>query len=77
MKEKRDPRRELEDIRFRLGCGMCALAAVHDVMENGPSCPENYMDGLYGVWDYLNSLVERMDESVNALFSEDREEAAK
>lgn len=59
MKNEKDARNELDDTRTRLRYGLCALLAVHDAMEYAPNTPEFYIDGLYGVWDYLNRLVKK------------------
>lgn len=74
MKNEKDARDELDSARMRLMYGLCALLAVHDAMEYAPNTPECYIDGLYGVWDYLNRLVAEVDESVNALFQKNQEE---
>lgn len=74
MKNEKDARNELDSTRMRLRYGLRALLAVHDAMEYAPNTPECYIDGLYGVWDYLTRLVAEMDESVNALFQKNQEE---
>lgn len=74
MKNEKDARDELDSTRTRLRYGLCALSAIHDAMEYAPNTPECYIEGLYGVWDYLNRLVAEMDESVSALFQKNQEE---
>ena len=74
MKNEKDTRCELDSIRFRFQCGVCALAAIYDAMENGQNAAECYADGVHGVWDYLDNLVKEIDENVSALFSQNRKE---
>lgn len=43
----------LESVLFELGCGLCALDAIHAAMAEGSNEPGNYVDALYCVHDYL------------------------
>ena len=43
----------LESVLFELECGLNALDAIHTAMSEGPNSPEEYIDALYCIHDYL------------------------
>ena len=47
---------DLDDLCFRLECGIRMADAVHDAMTSGPNAVENYTDALYGACLYLDSI---------------------
>ncbi len=47
------PKINLESILFELECGLNALDAIRTAMAEGPDDPENYLNALYCVHDYL------------------------
>lgn len=42
-------------IAFRIQCGINALGAIHTAMESGSLDPSSYIDGLFCVYDYLDT----------------------
>lgn len=47
---------DVEDIQTRMSCGVNALIAIHTAMESGLLEPSEFLDGFYGVCDYLDGL---------------------
>lgn len=56
MEQKQNPLFDADDIQYRLSCGITALFAVHAAMEYGPFEPKRFVDALFGIWAYLNTL---------------------
>lgn len=68
MECKRDPLNDVDDIQFRLSCGIGALLAVHTAMESGPSDPKCSFDALFGVYDYLGMLNNQLHECIDRCY---------
>lgn len=55
---------DADRISRQIRCGVNALDAVYTAMENGPSKPEEYIDALFGVWNYLDGLCGQLQEAI-------------
>lgn len=75
MSAKKYPMCEMDDICFRLSCGVGMIAAVHECIEHGDFQEISYADALFGAYDYMSGLVKEMRSVIDSSFSEAREEA--
>ena len=57
---------EMCDFQLRLECNANLLSAVYDVMREGPSTAESYLDALYATWLQLNALSAELSAMVKA-----------
>lgn len=64
--------RTAETITHALRCGMVLLETTELAMDRS-DCPQQYLDGLYGVWDYLDHLADDLQEAVEAAYEEMRD----
>lgn len=48
------------------------LETTHMVMEQSKS-PEQYLDGLFALWDYLDDLAETLQTATDAVYSDLKE----
>ena len=51
-------------ICFQLQCGINALGAIHSAMESGGMEPGSFIDGLFGVYDYLNTSLQELNHAL-------------
>ena len=51
---------EVDDLNFKLGCGVTILSAIHDAMERGNLDAICYKDGLFGAYDYISAIQEQI-----------------
>ena len=65
---------EMDDICFRLSCGVGMVMAVHECIERGDLKSESYSDALFGAYDYLSNLVKEMRGVIDSSLAEAREE---
>ena len=47
---------DVEDLQLRFGYGVKTLGAVFEAMAYGQSEHKDYVDAVYGVYDYLSSI---------------------
>jgi hypothetical protein len=59
---------EVDDLYIRLSCGITALHAIHDCLANGPCEPDSYIEGLYGVYDYLKTIADELGEKAGSVY---------
>lgn len=76
MSAKKYPLHEMDDICFRLSCGVGMVAAVHECIEHGDLKSESYSDALFGAYDYLSDLVKEMRNTLDSAYAEGGKEAA-
>ena len=55
---------ELEDIQVRLTCGVDMMVALHTAMEEGSLTPSTARNSLWGIFDYMETLVREMGNRV-------------
>lgn len=67
---------EMDDICFRLSCGVGMVMAVHECIEHGDLKSESYSDALFGAYDYLSDLVKEMRNTLDSAYAEGGKEAA-
>jgi len=67
---------DVDDIQFRLSCGIDAVCSIHEAMENGSFTAEGHLDALYGAYDYLRMLNDMLRETVDGLLAEIKAGAA-
>lgn len=61
---------EIDEIQFRLSCGVAALGAVHTAMVEGPFGSGGYGDALFCVYDYLTNVNQELQTAVDIAFKE-------
>lgn len=66
---------EMDDICFRLSCGVGMVMAVHECLERGDFQERAYADALYGTFDYMSGPVKEMRGIIDSSLAEAREEA--
>ena len=76
MSAKKYPMCDLDDIQFRMECGVGILEALHECVEHGELEAQSYADALFGAYDYLSGLTREMRTAVDDLFSERKAAAA-
>ncbi len=63
----------VEDIQFRMSCGIDTIVAVHELMDGaGASTAESYTDALYCAYDYLRMLNNQLQEAANEARAESK-----
>lgn len=72
--ERKWPLVDLDSAQFRLKCAVNALEAIHDSMANGPQSAENYVPGLYNIWEQLYDISNEISDCVQACFDEKKQE---
>lgn len=65
---------DMDDLQFRVECGVNMISALHECIEHGDFQPRNYANALYGAWDYLDSLSREMRNRIDAVYSENRKQ---
>lgn len=60
--------RTAESTSHALRCGMVLLETTHMIMEQSDS-PQQYLDGLYGLWDYLDHLADDLQDAVDVAYA--------
>lgn len=65
---------DMDDLQFRVECGVDIVSALHECIEHGDFQPRNYANALYGAYVYLNSLSEEMRSRIDAAYSEVRKQ---
>lgn len=60
--------RTAETTTHALRCALVLLETTHMTMEQADS-PQQYLDGLYGLWDYLDHLADDLQEAVDVSYS--------
>lgn len=57
---------DVDDIQFRLSCGIWALNAVHTAMEFGPYPADTYTDAIFGIYDYLSDINAELRDGIDS-----------
>ena len=65
---------DMDDLQFRVKCGVNMISALHECNEHGDFQPRSYADALYGAWDYLDSLSREMRSHIDAVYLENRKQ---
>lgn len=65
---------EMDDICFRMSCGVGLISAVHECIEHGDFQERAYADALFGAFDYMSGLVKEMRTVIDSSFSEGKKE---
>lgn len=63
---------DLDDIQFRMSCGIDAVCAIHEAMETGDFTAESHLDALYGAYDHLHMLNDRLRQIVDGMCAEEK-----
>ena len=50
----------VDDLNFKLACGVNLLSAIHEAMECGQMEASSYTNGLFGVYDYISTIQEEI-----------------
>lgn len=59
--------RTAETTSHSIKSALVLLEATHMVMEQSQS-PEQYLDGLFALWDYLDDLAENLQGAADAVY---------
>lgn len=51
---------QVDDLNFKLACGVNILGAIHEAIEYGSLDAISYKDGLFGVYDYIGIIQEQI-----------------
>lgn len=62
---------DAEDISYKMECGINALDAIREAMDEGTAAAETFTGALYCVWGYLSDLQKEMDQIIYKLIKED------
>ena len=68
------PLLELDRAQFSLKCGTDMLLAIQTAIVEGTSRPEDYMDALHGVWEYLAHINDEISSCIEDCFEQRRKE---
>ena len=72
MNKEKNTLADLDDLHFRLSCGVGLIGAVHECIEHGAFKSEAYVDALFGAYDYLDDLVKQMKEVIDLEFESNK-----
>lgn len=67
--EHKYPLATIDDVQFRLSCGIDAICSIHTAMTEGPFCADGYGNAIFGAVDYLRVLNEELRECIDALYT--------
>ena len=59
---------KVDDLNFRLACGVNLLVSLHEAMEYGTLGAEAYKDGLFGAFEYIDCIREEIQAAVDGCF---------
>lgn len=59
----------VEEVSHGLKCAVNILEAIHMTMEREES-PMEFVDSLFGLWDYLNRLQEELEATVKEMYEQ-------
>ena len=65
MEEKKNLFWDLDDLQYRMHCGVDILYAVHECMESGTSNAKDYTDALFGACLYMESISKEIESLVH------------
>ena len=61
---------DIEDLNFRLSCGVGMLSAVHEAMVYGTLDAGEWKDALFGIYEYLSSVQEEIQKAVDDCYEQ-------
>lgn len=67
--EYRYPLAEIDDVQFRLSCGIDTMRSIHTAMTEGPFRAGGYGNAIFGATEYLRVLNEELRECIDALYT--------
>ena len=77
MKQKKEYSiQDVDDIQFRMSCGIGAVFAIHEAMGSGTLTAETHLDALYGAYDYLHILNDQLRQIVDEMCAKGKGGAA-
>ena len=59
---------KVEDLAFKLACGVNLLSALHEAIEYGKTDAESYKDGLFGAYEYISDIQEQIQAVVDGCY---------
>ncbi len=57
---------DVDEIQFRLSCGITMLGAIHTAMEEGSFAADSYLDAICCVYDYLSDVSKELRQGINS-----------